>query len=171
MKINKLNIVPSIITAFRVILAFIFLYLFLNNMIILGITVFLLAIITDALDGYIARKYDLSSSFGAYFDIFADLFLVLIGFLAFIIKGIYPAWVLFLIILVFIQFIVTSRFKKLVYDPIGKYYGAFLFVIILITVVSPSIFYNLLLIIIVIFTIISLLSRYLFFIFRKSAKE
>jgi CDP-diacylglycerol--glycerol-3-phosphate 3-phosphatidyltransferase/cardiolipin synthase len=97
--------------------------------------------------------------------------LVLIAFIAFIISGIYPYWLLLLIILVFLQFILTSKFNVLIYDPIGKYYGAFLFIIILITLVSPSDYYNVLLTITVLFTIISLISRYLFFIFHKSVKE
>ncbi|HML04444.1 MAG TPA: CDP-alcohol phosphatidyltransferase family protein [Methanobacterium sp.] len=171
MKNNKLILVPTGITLSRVILAIVFLYLLINNLKILAIAIFLLAIISDALDGYIARKLGISSDSGAYLDIIADFFLVLISFLAFIISGIYPYWLLLLIILVFLQFILTSKFNVLIYDPVGKYYGAFLFAIILITLVSPNIYYNILLIIIVLFTIISLISRYLFFIFRKSSEE
>ena len=171
MKINKLILIPTGITAFRIVLSIIFLYLLINEATFLAIGVFLLAILTDAFDGYSARKLGVSSDWGAYFDIVADFILVLIAFLTFIIVGIYPYWLLFLIILVFLQFILTSRLNVLIYDPIGKYYGAFLFAVILITLVSPSAFYSILLIIIVLFTIISLISRYLFFIFRKSVKE
>lgn len=167
MKTNKLIIIPSAITGFRFLLAIIFLYLFINDLKIGAIAVFLLAVITDAFDGYSARKFIVESTIGAYLDIFADFFLVLLAFIAFVIREIYPYWLLILIILVFLQFLVTSKFKILVYDPIGKYYGAFLFTIILITLISPSIYYDFLLIIIVIFTIISLLSRYLFFIMKN----
>lgn len=171
MKNNKLILVPTGITTSRIILAVIFLYLLINNAIFEAIAIFLLAIFTDALDGYIARKLDVSSDSGAYFDIIADFFLVLIAFIAFIIIGIYPYWLLLLIILVFLQFILTSKFNVLIYDPVGKYYGAFLFAIILITLVSTSNYYIILLIIIVLFTVISLISRYLFFIFHKSVKQ
>lgn len=171
MKNNELILVPTGITLSRIILAIIFLYLLINNVKILAIAIFLLAVSTDAFDGYIARKLDVSSDSGAYFDIIADFFLVLIAFLAFVMNGIYPFWILILIILVFFQFIVTSKFKILIYDPIGKYYGAFLFAIILITLVSPSTYYSVLLAFTVIFTIISLISRYLFFIFRKSVEN
>jgi phosphatidylglycerophosphate synthase len=167
MKTNKLIIVPSTITGFRFLLALIFLYLFINDLKIGVIAVFLLAIITDALDGYLSRKFSVESTLGAYLDIFADFFLVLLAFIAFLIGRIYPYWILILIILVFLQFLVTSKFKILVYDPIGKYYGTFLFAIILITLISSSIYYGVLLIIIVIFTIISLSSRYLFFILQN----
>lgn len=167
MKTNKLIIVPSTITGFRFLLAIIFLYLFINDLKIGAIAAFLLATITDAFDGYSARKFSVESTIGAYLDIFADFFLVLLAFIVFLIKEIYPYWILILIILVFLQFLVTSKFKILIYDPIGKYYGAFLFAIILITLISPSVYYEFLLILIMIFTIISLLSRYLFFIVRN----
>lgn len=168
MKINKLILVPTGITASRIILSILFLDLLINNMKIVAILVFLLAVLTDAFDGYSARKLGVASDHGAYFDITADFILVLVAFLTFIIIEIYPYWLLLLIVLVFLQFILTSKLKVLVYDPVGKYYGAFLFAIILVTLVCPPSFYSWLLIAIVLFTIISLISRYLFFIFRKT---
>jgi CDP-diacylglycerol--glycerol-3-phosphate 3-phosphatidyltransferase len=170
-KINRLILVPTGITTFRIVLSIIFLYLIINELKFLAIGIFLLAILTDAFDGYFARKLKVSSDYGAYFDIIADFILVLIAFLTFVIIGIYPYWLLFLIILVFLQFILTSRFNVLIYDPIGKYYGAFLFAIILITLISPSAFYNFLLATTVLFTAISLISRCFFFIFRKPVEE
>lgn len=167
MKINKSHILHGI-TASRILFAFTFLYLFMNNLKLESIAVFLFAILTDAFDGYFARKFNLSSSSGAYFDIIADFILVLIAFTAFILHGIYPYWLLIIISLVFLQFIFTSRYNLLIYDPIGKYYGAFLFLMILITlIIQTPIFYKFLLYFIIIFTVISLISRYLFFIFQK----
>ena len=171
MKINKLILVPTGITTFRIVLSILFLDLLINNIKIWAIGIFLLAILTDAFDGYSARKLGVASDYGAYFDIIADFILVLVAFLTFVIIGIYPYWLLFLIILVFLQFILTSKLNVLVYDPVGKYYGAFLFAIILITLISPSTFYNPLLVATIIFTIISLISRYLFFVFRKKVKK
>ncbi|HEX3014314.1 MAG TPA: CDP-alcohol phosphatidyltransferase family protein [Methanobacterium sp.] len=171
MKINRLTLVPTGITAFRIVLSILFLDLVINNTKILAIGVFILAVVTDAFDGYSARKLGVASDYGAYFDIIADFILVLVAFLTFIIMGIYPYWLLFLIILVFLQFVLTSKLNVLVYDPVGKYYGAFLFAVILITLISPPAFYNFLLIVTLLFTIISLISRYLFFIFRKTVKK
>jgi CDP-diacylglycerol--glycerol-3-phosphate 3-phosphatidyltransferase/cardiolipin synthase len=171
MKINKLILVPTGITAFRIVLSILFLDLLINNMELIAILVFLLAVITDAFDGYSARKLGVSSDYGAYLDITADFILVLVAFLTFIIIGIYPYWLLILIILVFLQFILTSKLKVLVYDPVGKYYGAFLFAVILVTLISPPIFYGFLLIATLLFTTLSLISRYLFFIFRKTVEK
>lgn len=171
MKINKLILIPTGITAFRIVLSILFLDLIINNMKTSAILVFLLAVITDAFDGYSARKLEVDSDYGAYFDIIADFILVLVAFLTFIIIGIYPYWLLLLIILVFIQFILTSKLKVLIYDPVGKYYGAFLFAVILITLISPPAFYSFLLLATILFTLISLVSRYLFFIFRKASEK
>ncbi len=167
MKKDFFKKIPSAISILRIILAFVFLFFFLNDKLVLSVIIFIFAIFSDALDGYLARKFDIDTSFGAYLDITADFFLVLIAFSSFILKGIYPVWILFLIILVFLQFIITSKFKILVYDPIGKYYGSFLFIIILITLISPNTVYGFLLDIIIIFTLISLISRCLFFIFKN----
>ena len=171
MKINKLILVPTGITAFRIGLSILFLDLLTNNMKTSAILVFLLAVITDAFDGYSARKLGVTSDYGAYFDIVADFILVLVAFLTFTTIGIYPYWLLLLIILVFIQFLLTSKLKVLVYDPVGKYYGAFLFAVILVTLIFPPAFYSFLLIATILFTLISLVSRYLFFIFRKTSEK
>ena len=171
MKINKLILVPTGITAFRIGLSILFLDLLTNNMKTSAILVFLLAVITDAFDGYSARKLGVASDYGAYFDIVADFILVLVAFLTFTTIGIYPYWLLLLIILVFIQFLLTSKLKVLVYDPVGKYYGAFLFAVILVTLISPPAFYSFLLIATILLTLISLISRYLFFIFRKTSEK
>ena len=157
------SLTPSAITCIRIILAPIFFLTVINDLLIYSFIIFITAMITDFLDGYISRKWDVSSSRGAYFDITADFILVLAGFSAFVIKDIYPFWIIILIIFMFTQFILTSRSKILIYDPVGKYYGAFLFLTIFIGLIINNIFINLLLtILIVIFTVISVASRVLF---------
>ncbi len=93
-----------------------------------AIAILLLAGLTDILDGYLARKLDVCSTWGAYFDASAGLALVLAAFAIFVRQGIYPAWTLLLIGAMFAQFVLTSRLGRPVYDPVGKYYGAFLLV-------------------------------------------
>lgn len=167
--------IPSLITIARIIIAPLFLITFLNNDLLLSIFIYVLAVATDAIDGYLARILDSSTSLGAYLDIIADLILVLSGFIAFIIKGIYPIWILIVILAMFLQFIITSRARILIYDPIGKYYGSFLFLTIFITLIN-AIFNNsflntILLILIVIFTIISLISRLYFIVIANKSKN
>ena len=162
------NLTPSVITGIRVILAPIFFLTIINNLLIYSLIIFLLALVTDFLDGYISRKWDVFSSKGAYFDITADFILIMAGFSAFVIRDIYPFWIIIIIVSMFIQFIITSKSKILVYDPVGKYYGVFLFIIIFIDLIINNSSINLLLVIlIVIFTVISIISRLLFILKHK----
>lgn len=85
------------------------------------------ACVTDVADGYLARRFGVVSSLGAYCDVTADFVVVLAGFAAFAWQGVYPWWSVLIIVLMFVQFLVTSRVGRPVYDPVGKYYGALLF--------------------------------------------
>ncbi len=166
MKLQKL--LPSILSSLRIILAFVLFYSYLNQMMVSSVIIFITALSTDYLDGFIARRWDAITDYGAYLDTIADFILVATVFLAFIIVGIYPYWLLILIIFMFLQFILTSGIKKPIYDPIGKYYGALLFACAGITLILPIIYIILpvsyitstLLILIVLFSFLSLLTRY-----------
>ena len=164
------SVIPSILTIIRIILAPVFFISIINYSPIYSISIFGFAMITDVVDGYLARKWSVTSSTGAYLDITADFIFVIGGFSAFIIKGIYPFWLLIIIIFMFIQFIITSKSKNPIYNPLGKYYGAFLFLSIFINLIINNITINsLLTLIIVLFTIISITSRFLY-IFKKDTK-
>ncbi|MDO4775565.1 MAG: CDP-diacylglycerol--glycerol-3-phosphate 3-phosphatidyltransferase [Aerococcaceae bacterium] len=63
-----------------------------------GAVVFVVASITDYLDGYLARKYQLVTSFGAFFDPMADKLLVLAAFILLVEQGRIPGWIIIIII-------------------------------------------------------------------------
>ena len=160
-----LELLPSILSGLRIVLALALFYTYLSEMMLPSIIIFIIAISTDYVDGFIARKFDFTTNYGAFLDSAADFILITIIFLAFIISGIYPFWILILIMFMFIQFILTSGTKKPIYDPIGKYYGAFLFFTAGITIIFPFILptgyvTNTLLILIVLFSSISLLTLF-----------
>jgi CDP-diacylglycerol--glycerol-3-phosphate 3-phosphatidyltransferase len=58
---------------------------------------FVLAVITDFADGYIARKYDLITSFGKFMDPVADKFLILSAFFILAFEGLVPLWMVIVI--------------------------------------------------------------------------
>ncbi|MBF6978567.1 CDP-diacylglycerol--glycerol-3-phosphate 3-phosphatidyltransferase [Tuanshanicoccus lijuaniae] len=60
--------------------------------------IFIVASITDYLDGYLARKLHLVTSFGVFFDPMADKLLVIAALMLFVEKGWVPAWAVFIII-------------------------------------------------------------------------
>ena len=74
-----------------------------------------------------ARKLATASKFGAYFDASVDFVVILGMFRVFVAAGFYPYWILLLLLFVYVQFIITSFFSKIFYDPIGKYYGSMLY--------------------------------------------
>jgi phosphatidylglycerophosphate synthase len=159
--------IPSLITSVRIIFLPLFLYLYFIDLKFISFIVFLFLSLTDLLDGYIARRMGVCSTKGAYFDTSADFILILAAFTAFVIKGIYPYWILFLIIFMFLQFILTSKIKIPVYDPVGKYFGTILFGGALITLIfQNTLLYSLITLFILLFAVISLLSRYIFLFLR-----
>ncbi|MGN0326716.1 MAG: CDP-diacylglycerol--glycerol-3-phosphate 3-phosphatidyltransferase [Lachnospiraceae bacterium] len=94
---------PNKLTLFRVILIPFFLLFLLTDLaggysrwIALGI--FVVASLTDLLDGKIARKYHLVTNFGKFMDPLADKLLVSSAMIAFVELGQMPAWVVIIII-------------------------------------------------------------------------
>lgn len=67
--------VPNILTSIRLLMVPIYFQIFYSNQpnaLRNALFIFILASITDVLDGYIARKYNAQSNFGAIFDPMAD---------------------------------------------------------------------------------------------------
>lgn len=60
--------------------------------------VFAIASFTDFLDGYLARKYHLITSFGAFFDPMADKLLVMAAFIMLTNQNLIPAWIVIIIL-------------------------------------------------------------------------
>jgi len=90
---------PNIITTIRLILSFVFIYLFIQGTKNFeALLVFVVASITDAIDGWLARKLEVTSKFGENFDPLVDKFLTISAFIAFAIQGIVEYWCVIIII-------------------------------------------------------------------------
>jgi len=63
-----------------------------------ALIVFVIAGATDALDGYLAKRFNLQSRFGRYMDPAADKLLMLTSFLALTVLGVTPVWLTALVI-------------------------------------------------------------------------
>lgn len=81
------------ITIFRICLIPVFLILFYVGATYWALAVFLLACVSDTVDGYIARHYNQVSDFGKFMDPLADKMLVLSAMCVFIENGQMPGWV------------------------------------------------------------------------------
>lgn len=97
------------ITMVRILMIPFFIYFALQNdktSFIVALVLFCAASFTDFLDGYVARKYNQVTDFGKFVDPLADKLLVTAALLIFIEKGIFPAWMVFIILAR--EFIITS---------------------------------------------------------------
>ena len=92
---------PNKLTVSRIILTFVFMAFLYTPGVqakTIALFIFLLAALTDALDGYIAKKNNQITDFGRLMDPVADKILVLAALLAFVERGVIPAWIVVLII-------------------------------------------------------------------------
>ena len=63
-----------------------------------ALAIFILASVTDFVDGYIARHYNQATDFGKFMDPLADKLLVMAAMLWFVETGRFPAWALLIVI-------------------------------------------------------------------------
>lgn len=159
-QIEMKYIIPTCVTLLRLIAAPIFYYVFLNGSCVIAFSIFIFAVLTDIADGKIARKLNATSTFGAFLDVIIDFVLIIMIFLAFFKKQWYGIFVFIPIAISFINFIIGSRLKKPIYDPVGKYMGAFVMTMIGITLLIPYVVVRKTLIyFLAIFFVINIISR------------
>lgn len=92
---------PNKLTIIRILLVPIFMALLCTESAALrmaALGVFVIASVTDWADGYIARKYNLISTFGKFMDPLADKILTTAAFLVFVADGIISPWAVMLIL-------------------------------------------------------------------------
>ena len=92
---------PNALTIFRVILTPIFIYLLFNSSMysnLSALIIFILASVTDAFDGYYARKYNIETEFGNFLDPLADKILVSSAFISFYLLDLIELWMVVVIL-------------------------------------------------------------------------
>ena len=140
---EKVKNLPNQLTVFRVFLIVPFVVILLGSyhwwdfvMTIFGydaaiaeyvaLAIFIIASLTDLLDGKIARKYNLVSNFGKFMDPLADKLLVCAAMIGLVEMGRIPAWVV--IIIISREFII-SGFRLIASDNgvviAASYWGKF----------------------------------------------
>lgn len=89
------------LTVFRIILIPIFIYMFFSSFPysnIISLFIYILAGITDFLDGFIARKYNMQTKAGTVLDPLADKLMLISVLTSLYIKKLIPLWVLIIVI-------------------------------------------------------------------------
>jgi len=98
----KMNL-PNKLTIFRAILIIPFVFIMLTDYCgeygkWIALAIFVIASLTDMLDGKIARKYNLVTNFGKFMDPLADKLLVGAAMICLVETGQIPAWIVIIII-------------------------------------------------------------------------
>ena len=133
--------IPNIITISRIvslILGFVF---FIKNKIILSLIFYIYGAVSDALDGYFARKLSAYSKFGQYLDAVSDklYFLSLI-----IILLIYKYYLIVIpliieLIISVINYLILKKNKKVFTERVGKYKTTLLIIDLILGIISIKI--------------------------------
>ena len=89
---------PNKLTVLRVLLVPVFMAVLLLWNRYVALAIFIVASLTDMLDGKIARKYDLVTTFGKFMDPLADKLLVLSAILIFVELGQFPGWIAMVVV-------------------------------------------------------------------------
>lgn len=114
----NIRYVPNLISLSRILLSLLLVFFFKNTSVFVGL--YILIGITDALDGFIARKYKVASALGARLDSVGDLvfYLVITGYLVTeqksVVSGFLVAILLILSVLVVNLVIGFIRYRKLI---------------------------------------------------------
>lgn len=94
----NLNIIPNIITLLRILLIWPFLSYLLSTQYGPAFIIFLVAGLSDGVDGYLARRYNWVSRLGGFIDVLADKLLLISSFLVLGFLGILPLTLMSLVI-------------------------------------------------------------------------
>ena len=127
--------IPNILTMLRMAAVPVFVVFMLKDQLSIAVTIFILAELTDVLDGFIARKYNLITPFGKIADPLADKLMQLAALFMFSLKDMIPKiipWLVFckeLFMLVSGIYLIRKKF-----DMSSKWFGKLTSVILFVTI-------------------------------------
>ena len=90
--------IPNLITVLRLMLVPVAVEMIVSHSWIEAFAVFAVAGISDALDGFLARRLDLRSELGAYLDALADKALLMSIFVTLAVELVVPGWIAILVV-------------------------------------------------------------------------
>ena len=87
---SRIITVPNLLTVFRMVLIPVFVSLLFYQRFILALGIFILAGITDGLDGLLARRFDQKSQLGTILDPIADKLMLVTSFVVLSMRSVFP---------------------------------------------------------------------------------
>ena len=129
------SFLPNTLSIFRMFLSPV-LYLQLVSGGYLAFPIFLLAILSDLLDGKMARRFKGSSMRGTALDASADFLIIVTGFSYFVSVGLVSPVLPVVMDICFLQYVATL--KSHVNNPLGRYVGSILYGLLTLLILLPS---------------------------------
>ncbi|MCX5833093.1 MAG: CDP-alcohol phosphatidyltransferase family protein, partial [Deltaproteobacteria bacterium] len=90
--------IPNLLTLLRILLVPVFVILLIQGLFLKALLVFVVAGLTDAMDGFIARVLHQKTVLGLYLDPLADKALIITSFVTLSVMGLIPPWLAVLVI-------------------------------------------------------------------------
>ena len=87
---SRIVTVPNLLTVFRMVLIPVFVSLLFYQRFVLALAVFILAGVTDGLDGLLARRFDQRSQLGTILDPIADKLMLVTAFVVLSMRSVFP---------------------------------------------------------------------------------
>ena len=158
---------PNILTLIRVLLIPLFVILIINKVFSWALVTFVVAGITDAADGLIARLTRQRTELGAYLDPIADKLLLSSAFITLAIIELIPSWLTVIVVtrdviilIGFLMFFLTNRRPRMAPSLVSKVTTFFQISMVILFLLSeyysiPKMVYHVAIFGVIIFTIIS----------------
>ena len=90
--------IPNIITLGRILLVPVIIWAIASNQMQIAFAIFVIAGVSDAVDGFLAKRFNMASELGALLDPLADKALLVSIFVALGIWGAVPGWLVILVV-------------------------------------------------------------------------
>ncbi len=90
--------IPNLITVLRILLVPVVVWAIATGRMQLAFLLFLAAAISDAVDGFLAKRFGMKTELGAYLDPLADKVLIVSIYVTLGITGVIPLWIVILVV-------------------------------------------------------------------------
>lgn len=89
---------PNLITIFRIFMVPLIVWLIISGQFFIAFLLFVLAGMSDGVDGFIAKRFNQATELGAYLDPIADKLLLVSIYVSLGVSGILPPWLVILVV-------------------------------------------------------------------------
>ena len=97
-QVNYMRHIPNILSGLRIGMVGVFAYFFQNGRYIAALSTYVLAVLTDTLDGYLARHNNWITNVGKVLDPLADKLMLITALVCFCTKGWVPVWLVAVVV-------------------------------------------------------------------------